>query len=527
MNQPLTPPTAVPGTDGLDGSGKIFVLGDSRTGTFALHNFFVQNGMKSVHYYMDEAGQKSPLHDYPIENERNFLEFIDRSPVRCFTDYPTRFYFRQLAGRFPAAYFILTLRDTTERWQRSMVDFFAKFSQKIDIDEATRNYLHLNEQIRTCFGSRGSKFLEICIDDDTTANTAKLAEFLEIQTVEPLARHNATTAIDNEILSKQHQIFPFFGEQTVEAIERAVAPTKAFLSEYGWVFLANDTNDFLKVQFGQKRWSDEDRVAAAGCIRARVDALRDAGIVYKKFIVPEKSAVYQEYLPRALQRVEPVPHRPAHLLEADCKGDVFYLQNYLRDARSYGQLYFRGDSHTNWTGAWFVYLYIVRHLVTKGLVPQKEIIKFADLLPTVAAYEGDLTVKLDPHLRKEFDDRWAATTARYGFEVTTKLEISGEARLAHRVDVPARYAEWFPSRETVAYERSDGLGPRAVVFRDSTLDFCHELLAQHFSRSVFVWHQGLVYENILREEKPDLVLHVMAERFVVRYPEFPPIIPAA
>ena len=73
------------------------------------------------------------------------------------------------------------------------------------------------------------------------------------------------------------------------------------------------------------------------------------------------------------------------------------------------------------------------------------------------------------------------------------------------------------------YENVDKQGLRAVIFRDLTLDFCHDLIAQHFSRTVFVWHQGLIYDEVLEAEKPDVVLHIMAERFATSYPSFPAI----
>lgn len=33
-------------------------------------------------------------------------------------------------------------------------------------------------------------------------------------------------------------------------------------SEFGWLFLANDTNDFFAQQFGRNLWSDEDAAHA-------------------------------------------------------------------------------------------------------------------------------------------------------------------------------------------------------------------------------------------------------------------------
>ena len=525
---PLSDVSTTPGEFGPDDGDRcprlpVFVLGDSRTGTSSLHTYFVRNGLKSLHYFVEEADLTLPLHENPDQNERNFIEFVRRSGADCFTDYPTRFYYKMLLKEYPRASFILSVRENTERWLRSMQSFYGKFKQVLDLDELQRNYETLNDEIRNLFISSGSRFLQLCIDDSPEINSRRLAEFLGLPGHIRLTRDNASDSTDMTVLSQFYQLYPDAGAHSLEAIEQIVAPTKAMISEYGWSFLVNDSNDFMRVQFGNRRWSEDERSRAAAVIRTRVEKLKSIGVIYQKYIVPEKSITYREYLPRALKDLVGPDERPAHLMQLDNPDVVFYLDRYLLDARSYGQLYFRGDTHTNWLGAWFVYFFINQQLAKHGLVDDGELLRFRDLMPSIAAYDGDLTVQLDPKLRKEFDDRWGFTTSSYGFDLTIQLEIPNAARRARPVDVPDEYRAWFPSREVFAYERGDSKGLRAVVFRDSTLDFCHDLLAQHFSRSVFVWHKGLVYQDILDQERPDVVLHVMAERFVTRYPLFLPI----
>ena len=43
-------------------------------------------------------------------------------------------------------------------------------------------------------------------------------------------------------------------------------------------------------------------------------------------------------------------------------------------------------------------------------------------------------------------------------------------------------------------------------------------LAEHFSRTVFVWHLGDVLQKVIEREQPDIVIQIMAERFVWTYP---------
>lgn len=309
----------------------------------------------------------------------------------------------------------------------------------------------------------------------------------------------------------------------VREIEAALGESKAIMSEYGWAFLTNDTNAFLRVQFGECCWTDAVRARAASVFTARKAYFGDKGVRYGKFIIPEKSVVYREYLPRALAGLTEQALRPAMMLQADEPEIVHYLADFLSDAKSYGLTYFRGDSHTNWLGGWLVYMAIATWMQDSGVIGADQVIPLSKLLPTIAGYDGDLLDHLSAEGRSEYMQRWGILNGRFGFEQTIKLDLEPDASSARRVETPAEYEAWFTGRETFVYERVDKSGPRAVIFRDSTLDRSHELLAQHFSRSVFIWHGGLIYEEVLERENPDVVIQVMAERFTVRYDVFPPV----
>jgi hypothetical protein len=505
----------------------VFVIGDSRTGTLSLHNFFIDNKMKSIHYYVKQARQTEPLHENVDENRANLKAFLATNSAQCYTDYPTRFFFEELWEWYPDALFILSTRSSTERWLKSMATFYDKFGIVVDRESLRVSHEAVNDRIRNFFADKADQFLELCIDDGNDVNTEKLERFLGVANPIPIGNDNSTESIDNSILSKTHQLYRLTSADPVGAIERVLDGDKAFLSEYGWVFLANDTNRFLDFAFGKTGWTEDEGAKAVDVLQTRAAKLQDLGIKYIKYIIPEKSVVYKEYLPRVFGNTPLRQERPAVELAKAMPDFVHYLADYLLDARSYGQLYFRGDSHTNWLGAWFVYCYIIRTLPRLGLAKSREIVAFKDLLPRIAAYEGDLFAQLNPGLRGEFEDRLGFTSAASGLDLTIQLLLPEASKKARRVETPQKYREWFTSRETFVYERPDGEGlKKAVIFRDSTLDFCHELIAQHFSRSVFVWHQGQVFEEVIREENPDVVLHIMAERFVSRYPSFVPLVSA-
>lgn len=501
----------------------IFVLGDSRTGTLSLSNYFLRHGIPSIHYFVDQSGAEHPLDELREEKVIKCLDFIKNSAYRCFSDYPTRSFYKEIAQAFPNAFYILSVRKDTATWQRSMINYFSKFSMKLDIEKLSLDYENGNADIRSFFSNDTYSFIEICIDDDASKNSEKLANFLSFSGTIKLTKDNASTDVDTRILSHRAKLYSLENLDIISELGMICAPGKCLISESGWTFLINDTNDFLRFQFGEKNWALSDIKNAKNSIFKRNQYLALVNSKYFKFIVPEKSVIYREFLPKTLSGLLVSEQRPAHLLSTEFPSFVHYLFNYLQDAKSYGLLYFRGDSHTNWLGAWFVYYYIANLLCSEGYSICQQPLKFADLIPSVASYDGDLFVQLNDTVLNNYRCTWGNLLGKDGFEVTVQYQLAESNRKAWRIDTPLEYQMWFSNRETIVYERPDKAGLKAVIFRDSTADLCLDFIAQHFARSVFIWHQGLVYLEVIEREQPDVVLHIMAERFVTMYKNFPSI----
>jgi hypothetical protein len=500
----------------------IFVLGEECTGMTSLHRYFLAYGVKSVNHFPSFSRPSLSINYGDFENRQKFLEIVLTSDCEAFLNYPTRQFFEPLYHAYPDAFFILTTRSSTDLWLES-VKYSSSLSFINDVDERqlVNSYETLNQTIRSFFINSDRKFLELCTDDDIKINSDTLAEFIGFS--KGLLIERDVDQSTEPSLSFQHSFYNSPEEDPIVSIENRSSPYKGAISEYGWSYLVNDTNNFLRVQFGYLSWSNDQRRAAVKTLENRVAQLKEKHIGYRLFVVPEKSVVYRDYLPRRLADLKEVVGRPARLLQESVPAVVHYPEVYLRDARSFGQLYFRGDTHTNWTGAWFLYRFVIRQLLADRLLSNACPISFSELLPSIATYDGDLWTQLNEPVKQEFNRFWGFTNAQFGLEISIKLDLPSEKSLAQRVKTPDVYQQWFSERETIVYERPDGVGPTVVIFRDSTVELCHHLLAQHFSRSVFIWHQGAVYGDVIELERPDLVLHFVAERFITRYPTMSPI----
>jgi len=506
----------------LEDNSKIFCLGDSRTGTQSLHFYFQNNGIKSIHYYVRDAGASEPLHENIEGNKIATLNFVRDSGYSAFTDYPTRFFWKELAEAYPSAYFILTTRKNHETWLKSAVSFFSKFNITVDYEELAYFHEHGNSEIREYFQKNGFKFIEICIDDSNELNSQKLASFLSFDASIKIPHENATNKVNMNKISAKATVWGG-APLSIAQISSMIHSGKALLGEYGWLYLANDSNDFMRYQFGEIVWTQDEIASAQSVMADRISKIEGAQSKYLKFIIPEKTVIYKEFLPKAIAHYQNNDNRPARIMANSFKKHVYYLEEYLEDAKSYGNIYFRGDSHPNWIGGYLIYRYIMERLDLLK-ISNSSLLDLKDLTPLMARYEGDLYGQLEDKQKTIFQKEWGYLLPDNGFELVTKLDIPPKVARAQKISADQNPEYNFGKRETFVYESANKNLPTAVIFRDSTFDFVHELLAQHFSRSVFIWHEGAVIWDVIEKEKPDIVIHGMAERFVSTYPKFQPTI---
>lgn len=498
------------------GEGLVFVLGDSRTGTTTLHRYLQAMGLRSTHYFFEQSGVTQPAHQDLPGNYKKLRTFIEGSGFVGFSDYPTRTFYRELIRDYPNAKFVLTVRKDTETWQRSMKNFFKKFSIDLDLEKLTVAHETENRKIRELFQSSGVDSLEICIDDSNDENSKRLSAFFGLNPQLQIGWENRTNDWNSEKWSERRRLLNASSSNPLEYVKQVRADCKGLLSEYGWIYLINDGSDYPDYYFGRRQWGQREFDRANQVLQTRVEKLESEGRKYCKIVIPEKSVVYPEFLPRVFEAERMSSSRPASVLKAGGASNYWYLDDHLIDAKSYGEVYFRGDSHTNWLGSWFVYEFIYRRIKQHFGSSIGPLLGLECFSNRTINYAGDLYGLLHEEDRYALNTTWGKPNYPNFLTPSVLYELKPEFQSAERVK-PKNTWKRLGERPYFEYENSKSSLPKAVIFRDSTCDFVVEPLAQHFSRSVFVWDKGFVYEDIIRQEKPDIVLHVMAERFLVQY----------
>lgn len=263
----------------------------------------------------------------------------------------------------------------------------------------------------------------------------------------------------------------------------------------GWLFLRDDTNDVLgqhtgRVTMGSRRLEAWERVLAG-----RVETMQELGVTWVAQVAPDKEGVYAEMLP---PEVVPAPRRPVHdfLDVADRVGApmLYPLEELRARALAGTPVYYTTDTHWNQLGAHIAYRQICDELARRGTpVP---VVEEADVEWVTTETEGDLGEKLRP-------PRSGPTTLAQLRTHTSSLVADNGVANHGRVMV---------------FEAPGTDRPRAVAFGESFGNHLLVFLKESFSRLVYV-HTSMVDRVRLEEERPDVVLSLPLERFLVDVPD--------
>jgi hypothetical protein len=279
----------------------------------------------------------------------------------------------------------------------------------------------------------------------------------------------------------------------------APASSNVMIGRDGWLyFLGEDGTAFDRYYRGVLPVSDAQLHAVVAEFKRRSAFLAANGIAYVVTIAPDKSTIYAEHLPSWATKVTartPLD-RLVDAIRADGSLRFVDVREPLRTAKSRERVYFETDSHWNLLGAAVAYRELMKE-VTQALEPRRLDVASVTLppyVPGVDVYHGDLA-------RLTGDPEWFSEP---DYAPLGKVLASPQSRCAKRTDVEAHNGfEWY------ACERS-GL-PTAIVYRDSMAIPLIPLIAENFSRSVYVGSRQLDPAFVLRE-RPDVVIEEMVER---------------
>jgi alginate O-acetyltransferase complex protein AlgJ len=313
----------------------------------------------------------------------------------------------------------------------------------------------------------------------------------------------------------------------------------------GWAFLCDDANGNLDQLLGDLRFTEPDLHDFRAILLARQRHLAQLGIPYLFAVIPSKEAIYPERLPASSPQVG-IPGLTDQLTAALAGTDVRIvdLHDPMRVAararagrggagRTSGapageetadgaqdsprpageELYYLRDCHWTFEGALVGAQTLLEALRSIGVTDAR--LDERGFSREAITVKGDLTGKERVALR---DGRLVAATAEMEPVVREPDRKPDLAALGlHRVPTPEHLAV-SRTRETVIleHERRRG-GPHAMVYRDSFGDYLQPFLSSAFARTTWLWTRTIDLPLIERE-RPDVVIQVVAERFLAQVP---------
>jgi hypothetical protein len=269
----------------------------------------------------------------------------------------------------------------------------------------------------------------------------------------------------------------------------------------GWLFLHNDTNRMMDQMAGIIRLNNMQLRNWRVVLDLRTAWLERLGIPYFVLIAPNAASVYPEKRPEGFEAVEdrPINQLIEHLEQNGSFARVIMPLPELLDAKRERLTYIPTDTHWNEFGAFVAYEILMDEMERRGVDVRR--LRRDDLRITEEERTGDLGPRVDPPLTSPHllvDP--LATTARMVAD--------------NRV---------YNNGRNVVYECDQAPG-RCFVHGDSFAYTMLHIVAESFGRLFFVHRPTFDYEAILAE-RPNAVVSVVTERFIIRVPGDLPYVP--
>jgi hypothetical protein len=209
-------------------------------------------------------------------------------------------------------------------------------------------------------------------------------------------------------------------------------------------------------------------------------------------IAPNKETVYPDFLPEQVHSRN-LPSQLDQLLmylQSHSGMEIVDLRPVLLSARRTDLVYRVTDTHWNELGAYFAYQEIMRYVENQHA--QIGFQRLESFEQTFETTRGDLSLMLP--LSEPFAE--------------------SVIQLNPRSPRKAQIVEDVPHQITIT-EINDASLQRLVVFRDSFYDALISFFSEHFQRAVYQTSFSIDY-NLLAEEKPDIVILEVSERYLIR-----------
>lgn len=278
------------------------------------------------------------------------------------------------------------------------------------------------------------------------------------------------------------------------------SPTnKVMVGRQGWLFMARESKTRNELDYFRslRLFTPEELRHWRNMLHQRRAWLSSRGISYIFLVVPNKSTIYPEFMPRNIRRLHSVSRLDQLLAALRQEKDfpVLDLRETLWRAKKKFMVYNKTDSHWNELGAYFAF--------------EKIMGKLAEEFP------GLEKPSLDQYTIESMD--------RAGGDLAQMLSLQQnyfrEQAIRLRPKKPAATQSGQVKRSLGPYIREiisqcpTGELPTTLMVHDSFVHQLKPLLNPRFRRIIYIWDWGLhFFKDVIEKEKPAIVIEELAER---------------
>ena len=275
-----------------------------------------------------------------------------------------------------------------------------------------------------------------------------------------------------------------------------VSPSnRVVFGKNGWLFYTGDREieDFR----GITKYDAKTLEKWAKTLEMKRIWLEKRGIRYLFIVPPNKSSIYGEFLPDSYNRVRESTALDElfEYLKMHTRVKVVDFRQALLAAKSKERVYHRTNTHWNEYGAFIAYRQIMKPVVQ--WFPSLRIQTVDDYLIEKKIGEGgDLADMMGgtEYIKEEY--------------INLKPLDNNLFKIEDIDDI---------AKSPITFEQNDSSFPRVLIFRDSFFSSVAPFLAVHFQHSKYYWQNwntSTPIEEIVKSQKPDIVIEEIVERLV-------------
>lgn len=289
-------------------------------------------------------------------------------------------------------------------------------------------------------------------------------------------------------------------------MKQSPIPDNALIGKDMWLYY---TAREIDVYRGTNRLNPQELGGILQELKKREQFITEQGAKMLVVVSPIKYSVYPEFVPARVNRVHDTSRTDQFVNLLGSNGiQVLDLRKELINAkRPDFPLFFKTDNHWNYNGAFTAYQAILKKIRT--LIP--------NVSPPLRLSDYKITRK--PGLMGNIGKMLFLDEAYSDIDYIYERKNPGLTR----IDTNERYTPpttfGYPESYEDRYTNGDSKAPKILIIRDSFGYYPAQFLKEHFSSTVLIFDawEFKLNPDIIRQEKPDIVLFMSLESFLHQF----------